>query len=157
MSIMPVSDSLLRLRTAISFKKAQLSGIMLVKQRNDSLVGAFINEFGIKGFEFVVTNNHCKLTNVLSFLNKWYIRRTISSDLQFMFSSVYVAERDSSAILIEGSGVSYHYSLAGGKVVRAQRISGTQKTGEAFCLNDSAFEVNNIQRKLTYKMIVIRP
>ncbi len=43
-----------------------------------------MNEFGFKAFDFWTTNSRCELQDVQSMLDKWYIRRTIASDLHFL-------------------------------------------------------------------------
>ncbi|MDD2595879.1 MAG: hypothetical protein PHD11_08720 [Bacteroidales bacterium] len=66
----------------VVFPKGEISGIMAFKRAGGNMYGTAVNEFGVKVFDFVLTGGkRCKLKNVTGFLNKWYIRRTISKDL----------------------------------------------------------------------------
>ncbi len=77
--------------TEISFKGTQLTGICVLKKVDGQLIGTIINEFGIKAFDLIVEmNSHkVKLKNVISFLDKWYIRRVIKKDLKDLFAHIY--------------------------------------------------------------------
>jgi hypothetical protein len=82
-------DSLkvIKFKTRITFKDTELSGIIIYKKLNDSTcAGSFINEFGLKGFDFSVANNRTRLGYTFSRLDKWYIRRTLEADINFMLS-----------------------------------------------------------------------
>ncbi|GHT28408.1 hypothetical protein FACS189432_06300 [Bacteroidia bacterium] len=71
-------------RILIKAKQAEVSGIMVLKYINNEWRGSLINEFGIKAFDFVAPQGKCKLKNTISFLDKWYIRRTVESDFAFL-------------------------------------------------------------------------
>jgi hypothetical protein len=60
--------------------QAEISGIMVIKYMENEWRGSLINEFGIKAFDFIAPPGKCKLQNTISFLNKWYIRKTVESD-----------------------------------------------------------------------------
>ena len=45
-----------------------------------------MNEFGIKGFDFSLTNSGAQMGYVFKNLDKWYIRKILETDLHFMFS-----------------------------------------------------------------------
>lgn len=82
-------QELSRYNILISFPKGKsLSGICII--RTDSAGGAMsiINEFGIKAFDatYQAAKDKVKLHNVISPLNKWYIRRTISKDMAYLFN-----------------------------------------------------------------------
>lgn len=70
----------------ISFRGAGLTGICLLKDNGDKIMGSAINEFGIKGFDFVLDKGKgkVKLKNVIKFLNKWYIKRVLRKDLALL-------------------------------------------------------------------------
>jgi hypothetical protein len=68
----------------IKAKQADVSGILVLKHIDDEWRGSLINEFGIKAFDFVAPPRKCKLQNTISFLNKWYIRKTVESDFAFL-------------------------------------------------------------------------
>ena len=54
------------------------------RKNGDTWRGTLMNEFGFKAFDFWTTNSRCELQDVQSMLDKWYIRRTIASDLHFL-------------------------------------------------------------------------
>lgn len=79
--------------------EAQLTGICLLRADGDTIRGSLVNEFGIKAMDFEICGGKkVRLDNVISFLDKWYIRRTIKSDLRKLFSDNggTVAESDGS-------------------------------------------------------------
>ena len=71
-------------RVLIKTGQAEISVIMLIKYINNEWRGSLVNEFGIKAFDFVSPQGKCKLRNTISFLDKWYICRTIESDFTFL-------------------------------------------------------------------------
>ncbi|GHT01299.1 hypothetical protein AGMMS49525_01630 [Bacteroidia bacterium] len=77
-----------KFRVLIKTGQAEISGIMIVKYVPNSLKdewrGSLINEFGVKAFDFVAPQGKCKLHNTISFLDKWYIRKTVESDFAFL-------------------------------------------------------------------------
>ena len=78
-----------RYTVAITFKNASFSGICVVKQKDDIIVGTIVNEFGIRAFDFTVSldRKHVKLLNVMKTLDKCLVRKTIARDLRRLFSS----------------------------------------------------------------------
>jgi hypothetical protein len=80
------STNVLKFHSSINFKTSEISGIMVFKKINDSLsAGSFINEFGIKGFDFTLSPKETKFSYLFKKLDKWYIRRTLGIDLHFLF------------------------------------------------------------------------
>ncbi|MDR0413383.1 MAG: hypothetical protein LBH61_06255 [Dysgonamonadaceae bacterium] len=73
-----------RYRLLIRVKQAEITGIMVLKYTAGEWRGSLMNEFGVKTFDWVASKGKCRLQNVLPFLDKWYIRRTIASDLTFL-------------------------------------------------------------------------
>ena len=78
-------ENLNRYHVTIQVRGNHLSGMCLLKKSDDTWRGTLINEFGVKAFDFIVTTKKCELLHTISFLNKWYIRRTIAGDLHFLF------------------------------------------------------------------------
>lgn len=70
----------------IRIKNTVFTGICLLKKDNEGWRGAVMNEFGAKAFDFTVTSQGCKLLHIIPQLDKWYIRRTMASDLYFLFA-----------------------------------------------------------------------
>ena len=79
-------DSVQKNNFQITFStpKATITGICIVKQMNGVWKGTIINEFGVKVLDFVSNAKECKLLNVIHFLNKWYIKKTVAADIQFL-------------------------------------------------------------------------
>jgi hypothetical protein len=74
-----------KFKTQILFKTTELTGLLVCKQTaGGTIVGSFINEFGVKAFDLTITSRRAKLTNVLTYIDKWYIRKTIASDFHFL-------------------------------------------------------------------------
>ena len=72
-----------RWRVHLTFDKAALSGLCLVRTLGDTLVGAVVNEFGLQAFDFIFYRRRGKvqLSPLLPMLDHWYIRRTLRHDL----------------------------------------------------------------------------
>ncbi|HRN16037.1 MAG TPA: hypothetical protein PLF38_03165 [Xylanibacter oryzae] len=72
----------------IQYKKAGITGVCMMKKDSSNIVGSIVNEFGVKAFDFRydTEKDHIKLINVISFLNKWYIKKTIKADWRYLFS-----------------------------------------------------------------------
>jgi hypothetical protein len=66
--------------------KNQFTGICLLKKNGDRWNGALINEFGIKAFDFTSDGKTTHLQHTITFLDKWYIRKTIEQDLHYLFN-----------------------------------------------------------------------
>ncbi|MDR2692216.1 MAG: hypothetical protein LBB73_08015 [Dysgonamonadaceae bacterium] len=76
------AQSAAKYRMWISLKGKEISGIMAVKYVDNAWRGSMINEFGVKAFDFIAAEEgKCRLLNTVSFLDKWYIRKTVESDL----------------------------------------------------------------------------
>jgi hypothetical protein len=76
-------------RVTIRIKDRQISGVCLLKKAGNEWRGSLLNEFGAKAFDFTVTLRKCKLQNLVSPINKWYIRKTVASDLHCLFAVDY--------------------------------------------------------------------
>ena len=75
-----------KFQARIDFKSIEMSGILIFKKINDSIsAGSFINEFGIKGFDFTQTKKGTRFSYLIKKLDKWYIRKTLANDLHFLF------------------------------------------------------------------------
>jgi len=80
------STNVRKFHTTIKLKKSEMTGIMVIKKMSDSLTaGSFINEFGIKGFDFRITPDRVEFSYLFKKLDKWYIRRSLGNDLHFIF------------------------------------------------------------------------
>ena len=74
-----------RFSFSISMPKGYLSGVLITNESDDSINGSMINEFGISAVDFTYSrrNGKFRLVSVISFLDKWHIRRMLGNDLRF--------------------------------------------------------------------------
>lgn len=67
----------------------EVTAICFLMQREDgSVVGSFVNEFGVKVFDFTYSDSKAKVVNVMGPLNRWYIRRVLNKDFSFILSNI---------------------------------------------------------------------
>ena len=68
-----------------------ISGILIVSDTDDFIKGSMINEFGVSAIDFSYSKKKqkVKLLNVVSFLNKWYIKLVLKNDLKFCLHVLY--------------------------------------------------------------------
>lgn len=68
----------------IEFKEGYLSGVCILKNNKDTIMGSIFNEFGISALDFTcdLRKEEIKLLNVASVLNKWYIKKVLKEDLR---------------------------------------------------------------------------
>lgn len=83
------ADSLTRTEVRIARGETAIGGLCLMKRTSEEIRGSVINQFGIRAFDFVYHCSSRKVTlkNLVAFLDKWYIRRTLKGDLSFLFSA----------------------------------------------------------------------
>lgn len=83
-----------RYAVTIDMGKASLTGIMLVRQDDKTIKGSMVNEFGVSAMDFVYyeTRDKLKFRHVVSFMDKWYIRRVLRQDLRFCLYILYNRE-----------------------------------------------------------------
>ena len=87
----PDTSVLPRYSFRIETPKAYVSGIMLASRTDGGINGSMINEFGISAIDFSYSRKKDKLRliNVVSFLNKWYIKRILRNDIKFCLRILY--------------------------------------------------------------------
>lgn len=87
-------DESTRYTVAITFKNASFSGICVVKSLDDQIAGTIVNEFGIRAFDFTMSQDrrHVRLLNVMKPLNKCLIRKAIARDLKRLFNATTADE-----------------------------------------------------------------
>ncbi|MDD4589308.1 MAG: hypothetical protein PHG06_02600 [Parabacteroides sp.] len=82
-----VQDSVMNTyQITLQIGEKNMTGICLLKKTGDKWNGSLINEFGIKAFDFTSDEGMTHLHHIVSFLDKWYIRRTIEQDLHYLFN-----------------------------------------------------------------------
>lgn len=72
-------------------QKAGVSGIMIAAESADAITASIVNEFGISAIDFTYNkqNRKLKLLRVVSFLDKWYIKRQLRNDLKCCIQVLY--------------------------------------------------------------------
>ena len=73
-------------RIALKMPDNSITGFCILKKNGDEWRGSLLNEMSVKAFDFVVTDEKCELLNVISLMDKWYIKNTIAADLHFLFN-----------------------------------------------------------------------
>lgn len=75
----------------IETPKAYVSGIMIASREHDIINGSMINEFGISAIDFSYSEKKGKvrLINVVSFLNKWYMKQVLKKDIRLCLHVLY--------------------------------------------------------------------
>ena len=73
----------------ISVHGMTITGLCIVRDYGDEVIGSVVNEFGIKAFDIVFNKDKgkTKLQNVIKMMNKWYIKKVISADLSTLLCS----------------------------------------------------------------------
>jgi hypothetical protein len=81
------SDSLKNsYRVVLKTPDNSITGICILKKNGDEWRGTLMNEMGAKAFDFIVTDEKCELLNVISMMDKWYIKKTVAADLYYLFN-----------------------------------------------------------------------
>lgn len=88
-----LSDSIgckTRYATTIELSKGYLSGITIMVREADVYHGVLFNEFGITALEFTYQpqTKKVELIEVIAMLDKWYIRRVLKNDLQYVMENL---------------------------------------------------------------------
>ena len=73
-------------RVMLTTPKNSITGICVLKKNGDEWRGTLINEMGAKAFDFIITDDRCELLNVVSMMDKGYVKKTVAADLYFLFN-----------------------------------------------------------------------
>jgi hypothetical protein len=97
-SLFSFNGNTLKYNISIQRKDMSITGICIMKNTGSDILGSVVNEFGIKAFDFDYNINEKKveLDNVVGFIDKWYIRKILKDDLEFLFSYSNNMEKDKS-------------------------------------------------------------
>jgi hypothetical protein len=74
-------------RFVLNTPKSRITGLLILKKKDDEWLGTLMNEMGAKAFDFIVTDRKCELFRVISMMDKWYIKKTVSEDLYFFIQA----------------------------------------------------------------------
>lgn len=72
-----------RYDAVIEMGRGYVSGVCILVADGGEVKGCLVNEFGISALDFIYNpqTKKVKLVHVIKLLDKWYIRRTLRSDL----------------------------------------------------------------------------
>lgn len=75
----------------IETDRGSVSGIMIAHEDDETLRGSLVNEFGISAIDFSCcrASGEVRLLNVVSFLDKWYIKKVVRRDLGYCLHLLY--------------------------------------------------------------------
>ena len=99
---------------AVEMRGADLSGILIVKKREGGMVGTLVTEFGIKAFDFELNSTvkgrlgsgkRVKLIDVVKFMDRWYIRRVLRRDIDYMLSFPNVPQDCGIEVVVDGGNI----------------------------------------------------
>lgn len=81
------NDSIHPLSVCMDTERGGFCGLFIMEKQDNIIKGSLFNEFGITAynFEFNIRNGKIKLYDVISFLNKWYIKKIIKGDMEYLF------------------------------------------------------------------------
>jgi predicted methyltransferase len=75
----------------VNIRGHEVSGICVINISPDScIIGTIINEFGIKAFDFSYSKGKVKIFNIMSPIDKWYIRKIVKNDFSFLLSNILI-------------------------------------------------------------------
>lgn len=86
-----VCHQLQRYSFQIEMNKAFISGVLLANEDDGIINGSMINEFGVSAIDFTYSKKKqkVKILNVVSFLNRWFIKMVLKKDLKFCIHILY--------------------------------------------------------------------
>jgi hypothetical protein len=125
-------------RLLLSTPQANITGVFIVKQVDGEWRGTIINEFGLKILDFVSTPKEGKVMNVIPFIDKWYIKKTLAADIQFMM------EIDNPAYRL-GAKASRHWD-------KDTLVVNYKKEKELQRFPNGEIQYTNHKRALTYSL-----
>lgn len=84
-------NQLQRYTFQIETSKGGVSGILLANSSGQAIMGSMVNEFGVSAidFSYSTAKNKIKLLRVISFLNKWYIKKVLANDIRYCIHELY--------------------------------------------------------------------
>ena len=79
-----------RYSVQIDLANAGISGVCIVREMQERVVGAIINEFGVSAlsFDYDPGRERVKIVDILPQLDKWYIKRVLREDLKRIIPEV---------------------------------------------------------------------
>ncbi len=73
----------------MQIRENRVTSVCYIKQRDSlSIAGTVVNQMGVKAFDFVQEDGKVKVLNVVGPLNKWYIRKVLRKDFEFILKHI---------------------------------------------------------------------
>lgn len=85
-----VAEQSVRYSVQIDIDRAGISGVCILREEGDMVLGAIINEFGVSAltFSYNTRRERAKIVDVIPQLDKWYIKRVLRRDLKTMIPQI---------------------------------------------------------------------
>lgn len=124
-------------RVVLKTPQNSITGICLLKKSGDEWRGTLINEMGAKAFDFIVTDKKCELLNVITMMDKWYIKKTVAADLYYLINA-------------DNPKASFHKKLE--RFQQNGNLVVNYKKKQLFVEADGAVTLMNNRRNLRYEL-----
>lgn len=74
----------------IELPRGYLSGVCIMRCDRDALRASVFNEFGVSAMDFIYDKekDRVRLVSVMKMMDRWYIRRTLRSDLRYLIHAM---------------------------------------------------------------------
>ncbi len=157
-SIFPFEDGKsLKIQASVEHLNFYITGVVVAKMIGDTVKGVFMNEFGVKVFEFEVLRGRCRLMHVLEIFDKWYFRKTIRNDFAFIFTLIDKPLEEVGVYEYPfcGNKNVYRYLFEQGKITTLLRIEKGKTTAVVECGSDSVLTLRNTDRNIAYKFKIV--
>ena len=137
-------------RSVIQFGNNAVTGLMIIKKRaDDSVCGSFTNEFGVKGFDFIYSDNKVDLVYVMPILDRYLIRKTLKEDIGLLVRYGFREINDSVMNYYQKSSkVVYPVSKKSRKTEKVRISLESENSAVILFLED-------FRRRLTIKLVTI--
>lgn len=79
-----VDESSYRYSVQININRAGISGVCMMREVSDNVLGAIINEFGLSmlSFNYDPDRKRARIVDIAPQLDKWYIKKVLRRDLK---------------------------------------------------------------------------
>ena len=127
-----------RYKATIKTPDTSITGLCYIKKSGNEWRGTFTTEMGAgKAFDFIVTGDKCELLNVISMMDKWYIKKTIAADLNYLFN-------------VDNPNASFYKKLE--RFEQDGNLAVNYKKKQILVEPDGAILLMNNRRKLQYEL-----
>jgi len=80
----------------IEVDRAAISGVCIMRERDEQILGAIVNEFGVTafGFSYKPKTGRVRVVNVIPQLDRWYIRHVLRRNIRAMMPNLMAQQLD---------------------------------------------------------------